>query len=96
MAAIDPFWMHDKVDPEDDNDPEEVIKAANVADDLRGRPKPERTINRLDEREAIDSIRAYQNSRNLKVDGVVNPKGPTAQRMAAETHAMAARTSPTG
>ena len=38
MATIDPFWMHDRVDPEKDNDGEEVIKAANAADALTGIP----------------------------------------------------------
>ena len=43
MAAIDPFLMHDKVDPDDDKDPEEVIKAASTADDRRERPKGRQT-----------------------------------------------------
>lgn len=91
MTAVDPFWLFDKINPEDDNDPEEVIKAANAADDLTRQRKPERTVNALDEDEAFDSIRSFQRSRNLTVDGIVNPKGPTAQRMAAEKHGIAER-----
>lgn len=94
MAGVDPFWLYDKVDPDDDNDPEEVIKAANNADELTGRRKPERAINRLDEREAFDSIRDYQKKRNMKVDGVLNPNGPTAQRMSAGKHALVDRKNP--
>ncbi len=80
--------MFDKINPEDDNDLEEVIKAANAADDLTRQRKPERTVNALDEDEA-DSIRSFQRSWNLTVDGIV--KGPTAQRMAAEKHGIAER-----
>jgi hypothetical protein len=94
MVAVDPFWMKDKVGPDDDNDPDEVIRAANAADELTGRRKPPRSINALDEDEAFDSIRFFQESRDLEADGVVNPKGPTAQRIAGEQHARARRDTP--
>lgn len=94
MVAVDPFWMKDKIGPDDDNDPDEVMRAANAADELTGRRKRSRSINALDEDEAFDSIRSFQKSRNLKPDGVVNPKGPTALRIAGEQHAQARRDYP--
>lgn len=67
-----------------DNDPDEVIRVARTAEKLDGRRSPERTVNHPGEAGAIESIRTYQWTRGLKPDGLVNPDGPTAQRMTAE------------
>lgn len=86
MAAVDPFWLRDRVGPELDNDPDELIRAAGMAEKLDGRRSPARTVDDPGESGAIKSIRAYQRPRGLKPDGLMNPNGPTVQRMTAELY----------
>lgn len=86
MAAVDPFWLRDRVGPGLDNDPDELIRAAGMAEKLDGRRSPARTVDDPGESGAIKSIRAYQRPRGLKPDGLVTPGGPTAQRMTAELY----------
>jgi len=86
MAAVDPFWLRDRVGPGLDNDPDELIRAAGMAEKLDGRRSPARTVDDPGESGAIKSIRAYQRPRGLKPDGLMNPNGPTVQRMTAELY----------
>lgn len=86
MAAVDPFWLRDRVGPGLDNDPDELIRAAEMAEKLDGRRSPARSVNDPGERGAIGSISRYQRARGLKPDGLVNPDGATAQRMTAELY----------
>jgi|GEM_PF-1684419 len=77
---VDPFWLHDRVLPSEANDPQEVARLgralAEVGEDPGDLSRPAVTA----------AARRFQDSRGLKVDGVVQVNGPTAQRIAAERH----------
>lgn len=86
MWATGPFNLIDRLDPEKDVDGDELGRTVNAIDDLNDKPHGERRAGTFDRNEAFGKIEDYQRSRNLKVDGKMNPKGPTAKRIAAEKH----------
>lgn len=86
MRATGPFNLIDRLDPEKDVDGDELGRTVNAIDDLNDRPHGERRAGTFDRNEAFAKIEDYQRTRNLKVDGKMNPKGPTAKRIAAEKH----------
>jgi len=80
----EPFQLKDRISPEEDNDEAEVIRLGNALDNLAGRKPPPRAIGHVDQKQIIDRTRDFQAARGLKIDGLVKPKGPTQQRIAAE------------
>ncbi len=77
---VDPFWLNDRIVPSDANDPREVRKLgralAELGEDTGDHSRPAVT----------EAVRRFQDSRGLKVDGLAQVNGPTAQRIAAERH----------
>lgn len=76
--------LDDRIDPEGENDQDEVVKLARALDEVDGRQPTKRNANDIDQRETSDRIKAYQKRSGLKPDGLVRPKGPTAARIAAD------------
>ncbi len=77
---VDPFWLNDRILPSDANDPKEVTRLgralAELGEDTGDHSRPAVT----------EAVRRFQDSRGLKVDGLAQVNGPTAQRIAAERH----------
>ncbi|WP_416900037.1 MAG: hypothetical protein ACMVY4_10185 [Minwuia sp.] len=80
----DLLFLNDRIEPGGANDQDEVIKVASALDEIEGRPAVRRVPGRFDQHAVIDRARRYQQSRGLVPDGLINPKGATAQRIAAE------------
>lgn len=76
--------LNDRVEPGGANDEDEVIKLASALDEVEGRKPVHREIGSFDQSTVIERTRKFQRARGLQADGLVNPNGPTAQRIAAE------------
>lgn len=76
--------LNDRVEPGGANDEDEVIKLASALDEVEGRRPVHREIGSFDQNTVIERTRKFQRARGLQADGLVNPNGPTAQRIAAE------------
>lgn len=85
---INPFRLHDRIVPEDANDPVQVRAFAQALRDV-GEPVPGD-----DTASVTQAARRFQASRGLAVDGVARVNGPTAQRLAGERHARQVAASP--
>lgn len=77
----EPFQLFDRIDPDDRNDDEEVSRFAGALDKVENRPPGATRPADLGER-----TKAFQSTRGLKPDGLVNERGPTFQKVAAELH----------
>lgn len=77
---VDPFWLNDRILPSDANDPKEVTKLGRALADLG------EDTGDLSRPAVTEAVRRFQDSRGLKVDGLAQVNGPTAQRIAAERH----------
>lgn len=77
---VDPFWLNDRILPSDANDPKEVSKLGRALADLG------EDTGDLSRPAVTEAVRRFQDSRGLKVDGLAQVNGPTAQRIAAERH----------
>lgn len=76
--------LNDRIEPGGANDEDEVIKLASALDEVEGRKPVHREVGEFDQNAVIERTRKFQRARGLKADGLVNPNGPTAQRIAAE------------
>lgn len=87
---VDPFWLHDRVLPSDANDPHQVARLGRALADVGEDPGD------LSRPAVTAAARRFQQSRGLKVDGVVQVNGPTTQRIAAERHERQTAARPSG
>lgn len=77
----EPFSLATSVAENVSTNPRDVMKTKSGLKSLGLYAPPEWGMSEIPDRDMFDGIRAFQRQHDLKVDGVMKPEGPTAQKM---------------